>query len=103
MASASEFGDEFIKTIDSKDPGCALLKIEEFKKNMKDPTIGAEYVAWISEPSNLTKLHNSLIDNLQIPPRLLSIKRAQMPRARKVALLVQAMELAIRRVHNLGN
>lgn len=66
-----------------------------------DPTVGADYVTWISEPANLTRVHKALAEDLSVPPRAMAIKRVLMSRPQRASLLVQAMEIAIKRVHGL--
>jgi hypothetical protein len=65
---------------------------------MKDVTVGADYVVWITEPANLTRLHKALAEDMNIPPRALAIKRVSMSRTQKAVLLIQAMEIAVRRL-----
>jgi hypothetical protein len=70
---------------------------------MKDTTVGADYVAWISEPVNLTRVHKALAEDLDVPPRAMLIKRILMSRTQKAVLLTQAMEIAIKRVHKFDS
>jgi hypothetical protein len=99
--SVSEFSSKLTETIKSKDASASLLLIQQFKELMKDPSVGSEYVIWITEPGNLSSLHRILIENLNIHPRLLAIKRVSSSRTLKAVLLVQAVELAIKKVHSL--
>jgi len=99
--SATEFGEALILTINSKDAQKSYTQVQQFRENMKDVTVGADYVLWISEPANLTKVHKALADDLGVPPRAMAIKRVLMSRTQRAVLLVQAMEIAIRRVHQL--
>ena len=99
--SAAEFGEELISIINSKDAQKSYAKVQQFKENMKDVTVGADFVLWISEPANLTKVHKALADDLGVPPRAMAIKRVLMSRTQRAVLLTQAMEIAIKRVHQL--
>jgi len=99
--SATEFGEALILTINSKDALKSMTQVQQFKENMRDATVGADYVIWISEPANLTRVHKALADDLDVPPRAMAIKRILMSRTQRAVLLVQAMEIAIRRVHQL--
>jgi hypothetical protein len=101
MATAGETGELLLETIKSKDVQKSMTQVQQFIAFMKDQTVGADYVAWISEPVNLTRVHKALADDLGVPPRAMAIKRMQMTRTRKAYMLVQAMEIAIRRVHQL--
>lgn len=101
MASASEFGIQLLETIKSKDVQKSYTIIQQFKENMKDQTVGADYVTWISEPANLTRVHQALAEDLEVPPRVMAIKRVLMSRPQRAFLLVQAMELGIKKVHKL--
>lgn len=100
-ATASEFGDQLLSIISSKDAQASMAKVQQFRENMRDTTVGADFVNWITEPANLTRVHKALADDLKVPPRAMAIKRVLMSRTQKAVLLVQAMELAIKRVHNL--
>lgn len=101
IVTVSEFAEELLSVISSKDAQQSLAKVQQFRENMKDTTVGADFVTWITEPVNLTRVHKALADDLKVPPRAMAIKRVLMSRTQKAVLLVQAMELAIKRVHNL--
>lgn len=99
--SSIDFGNELIETIKSKDARQSLSKIQQFREYMRDPTVGADFVIWITEPANLTLVHKALADDLGVPPRVLAIKRMLTSRTQKAVLLIQAMELGIKKVHKL--
>jgi hypothetical protein len=99
--TANEFGEALIQTIQSKDALKSMTQVQQFKENMKDVTVGADYVIWISEPANLTRVQKALADDLGVPPRAMMIKRVLMSRTQRAVLLVQAMEIAIKRVYQL--
>ena len=99
--AAGEFGEALLETIKSKDALKSMTTIQQFKDSMRDAAVGADYVTWISEPVNLTRVHQALAEDLGVPPRAMAIKRVLMSRTQRAVLLVQAMELAIKRVHQL--
>jgi hypothetical protein len=99
--TANESGELLLETIKSKDALKSYTQVQQFKDKMKDVTVGADYVMWISEPVNLTRVHKALAEDLDVPPRAMVIKRMSLNRTQKAVLLVQAMEGAIKRVHNL--
>ena len=101
MMTAKEFGELLLETIKNKDVLKSITQVQQFKANMRDVTVGADYVTWISEPVNLTRVHKALAEDLGVPPRAMAIKRVLMSRTQKAVLLVQAMEIAIKRVHHL--
>lgn len=102
MNTMSEnIGDALIIAIASEDAPTALLAIQQFKDNMKNVTIGAAHVMWITEPINLNTVHTALGDHLGIPRKLLAIRRALMNRTQRAVLLMQAVELSVKRVHKL--
>ena len=101
ISSANEFGELLLETIKSKDALKSMAQVQQFKENMRDMEEGANYVLYILEPKNLTRLHNALINHLDISPRALKIKRSLMSRTQKAVLLIRAMEIAIRRTHSL--
>ena len=94
-------GSLLLESIKSKDAQQALTHVQLFKDKMRDTTVGADYVMWITEPVNLTSVHKALAEDLNVPPRLLAIRRSTMNRTQKAVLLVQAIELAVKRVHSL--
>jgi hypothetical protein len=97
----NDTGTLLLETIKSKDAQQALTQVQLFKEKMRDTTVGADYVMWITEPVNLTSVHKALAEDLSVPPRLLAIRRSLMNRTQKAVLLVQAIELALKRVHSL--
>ena len=101
MINASEAGELLLETIKSKDVLKSLTQVQQFKAMMRDVTVGADYVIWISEPVNLTRVHVALAEDLGVPPRAMAIKRVLMSRTSRAVLLTQAMEIAIKRVHKL--
>ena len=99
--TSSDIGIPLLQAINSKDAQKSHDEIERFKEKMRDVTVGANYVLWITEPANLTLVHKALAEDLQVPPRLLAIKRVAMSRTQRAALLMQAIGQAIKRVHSL--
>ncbi len=99
--TANSFGEALLETIKSKDALKSYTEVQQFKEKMRDVAVGTDFVVWISEPVNLTRVHKALAEDLGVPPRALAIKRVLMSRTQKAVLLVQAMELAIKRVHKL--
>jgi len=99
--SATEFGETLLSAAISKDAQKFITTIQQYNDSMRDVTVGADYVNWISEPVNLTRVHKALADDLGVPPRAMAIKRILMSRTQRAVLLVRAMELAVKRVHGL--
>lgn len=99
--TAIEFGQELLDTIKSKDAQKSVSMIQQFREGMKDTSVGADYVLWITEPVNLTSVHKALADDLGVPPKLLAIRRAVMSRTQKAAMLILAIENGIKRIHSL--
>jgi len=101
MMTATESGELLLEIIKSKDVLKAYTQVQQFRENMRNTTVGADYVLWISEPANLTRVQKALTEDLGVPPRVMAIKRVLMSRTQKAVLLVQAMEMAIKKVHGL--
>lgn len=101
MTMTDDIGTPLLAAINLKDTVATMVEILKFKANMRNPEIGASFVIWITEPVNLTNIHKALIENLNIPPRLLAIKRSAISRTQKSVLLFQAIENAVKRVHGL--
>ena len=102
MTTAIETGEKLLETIRSKDAQQSASVIRQYRESMKDTTVGGDYVAWITEPANLTRVHKALAEDLNVPPRAMAIKRIAMTRPQRANLLMQAMENAINRVHGLN-
>lgn len=99
--SAIDSGEILLEAALSKDAQKFITQVQQFKAAMRDTTVGADYVAWITEPVNLTRVHKALAENLNVPPRALAIRRVLMSRTQKAVLLTQAMEIAVKRVYSL--
>jgi hypothetical protein len=97
----ANIGSPLIEAINSKDAQRFMTEIQQFKAKMRDVTVGADYVLWITEPVNLTMVQKAIAEDLGVPPRAMAIKRLLMSRTQKAVLLVQAMELAVKKVHKL--
>jgi hypothetical protein len=69
-------GESLIESIKSKDAQRALSAITQYRDSMKTPAIGADYVMWLTEPVNLTSVHKALAEDLNVPPKLLAIRRS---------------------------
>lgn len=101
MSPAIEFGKELLETIKSKDVQQTISKVQQYRECMRDASVGAEYVLWITEPVNLTSVHKALAEDLGVPPKVLAIRRGLMSRTQKAVLLIQAIEMGIKKVHKL--
>lgn len=101
MKTAKEAGELLLETIKSKDAQKSVTQVQQYRESMKDTTVGADYVTWISEPVNLTRVQQALAEDLGVPPRAMAIKRVLMSRPQRASLLTQAMEIAIKRVYGL--
>lgn len=86
---------------DSKDPKKLLTALTDFDLATRDVENGVNYVAWLSNPVNITSLHRNLMNNFSVQPRLLAIRRGNYTRTRRAVLMLHAMINAIRRTHNL--
>lgn len=99
--TANESGELLLEVIKGKDAQRVLTQVQQFRDGMKDTTVGADYVVWITEPANLTRVHKALAEDLEVPHRVLAIRRVLMSRTQKAVSLVTAMEMAIKKVHKL--
>lgn len=99
--SAIDSGASLLDAIRTKDPMIATTAIQEYRNGMKDTSLGADYVVWITEPANLMLVQKTITESLEVPQRVMAIRRAQMSRTQKAVSLIQAMEMAIKKVHKL--
>lgn len=101
MTAIINAGEGLIGSLESSDPAAVLESLAAFKLGMRTPEVGVDFINWISNPKNLTQVHELLSSRLGIPPRLLAIRRINTSRGQRTMLLLQAMEIAIKKVHNL--
>jgi hypothetical protein len=97
----SNIGESLMVAIKSKDAKLTLNEVQQYDAKMRDTTVGNDYIAWISEPVNLTKVHNALAEDLNVPPRLLSMRRQLMSRTQRAVMFIKVIEAAVKRVHTL--
>ena len=95
----TNIGQDLLDAIRSKDAQQAKTQVQQFSANMRNPTVGADYVIWITEPVNLTEVHKALAEDLDVPPRLLAIRRKLMSRAQRAMILMLAIEKALGRLY----
>ncbi len=91
-------GDELLAAIKSKDVQKAITAVQQYHASMRDATVGHDYVNWLSEPANLTLVHQALAEDLNVPPRLLAIRRQLMSRTQRAVLLISAIDRALARI-----
>lgn len=101
MTTNNELGTRMLVTAESGDAAAFLVALGDFKDALQTPGSGSEYVNWLSNPANLTKLHLAISTNLNVPPRLLAIKRLSVSRGQKCMMMLRAMEISVRKIHNL--
>lgn len=99
--TASELGNSLLASIQEKNAADVLDKVRQFRDCMKDSSTGASFVVWITDPANLLRVHTALSKELNIPTKLLAIKRMPITRTQRAMLFTQAMELGIKKVHLL--
>lgn len=97
----SDMGVHLLNVIETASPEEALVAIGQYKAGMMDPLSGAHLVGWVSIPANLMELQSKMEQFQGVPRKLMSIKRTNATRVRRALLMVQAMELALKKVHNL--
>ena len=101
IAMNTEPGAELLAAAQSGVPTVFLEKLSAYRNGVRDPSTGAGFVAWISTPVNLTQVHTALVNSMGVPQRALAIRRLNVTRGQKVMMLPQAMEIAVKRTHNL--
>ncbi len=97
--NSNNIGQDLLAAIKSKDVQETKTQVQQFNDNMRNPDTGADWVIWLTEPANLTEVHKALVADLDIPPRLLAIRRRLMSRAQRAMILMLAIEKALGRVY----
>lgn len=62
-----------------------------------------EHINWITDPVNITGLHQSLITNMEIPHRLLLLKNRVANKHRRAIMFVKIMHNAVSRIKEVRN
>ena len=70
---------------------CILVLKEQVKAN-------AELIKTLTEPTVIRRLHEMLVEHLEVPPKLLLLGKRVPNRHRRAILFVQTMENGVRRV-----
>lgn len=73
----------------------ALLELEHLVMN------DVEYINWVTDPVNITGLHQSLITNMDIPHRLLLLKNRVPNKHRRAIMFVKIMYNAVKRIQEV--
>ena len=94
-------GTALLAAARSGDPSKFIDELTAYRNGVRNPETGSQLVGWVSTPSNLTQLHNALAEHMGVPHRAMAIRRLNVTRGQKVMMLLQAMEIAVRRTHNL--
>ena len=94
-------GTALLAAARSGDPSKFIDELTAYRNGVRNPETGSQLVGWVSTPSNLTQLHNALAEHMGVPHRAMAIRRLNVTRGQKVMMLLQAMEIAVRRTHKL--
>lgn len=86
--------DGLINALTSKDLQTSLDRLIELNELVRT---NAETAKWLTEPQNITNLHNLIVNNFNISPRLLMLKNRTPNRGLRAVLFAKSMENAIRR------
>jgi hypothetical protein len=81
--------------IEDGDAERTLMLVGELKKSLATTP---EAVRWVTEPNNLTALHDMLVEHLDVPQKVMRVKERSENRARRAHMFVEAMEHGIKRV-----
>jgi 2-phospho-L-lactate guanylyltransferase (CobY/MobA/RfbA family) len=84
-------------TIEAKDINKTLMLVVHLKEKIKSDAVA---VKWLSEPANLKRLHDALIEHLDIPQKVMLIKGRFPHRQQRALLFIEAIEGGIRKVIN---
>lgn|SRR5574337_1159900 len=71
--------------------------LEDYTLTVSDKDSGAKAIEWITIPENLTKIHNKLMSEFNIPQKALLIRRGKYTRGLRAILLLKAMKVALER------
>lgn len=95
MIPIDELADELLAAISEKDVAESLQLIQQIKVGIGT---NAEYIVWITTPSNLSLIQSALTEHLGIPQKAMMIKpRPGSSRGLRASFFLQAMENSLKR------
>ena len=94
MINIDTLGTKLVEAIESKDK----VRINAIISMMEDCLPDPIAVKWITEPVNISNIHNKLVEHMGVHPKLLMLKTRVPNRNRRAGLFVQVLKNAMTRV-----
>lgn len=83
------------EAIEAKDKVKTLGLVLQLKEQVRSDPVA---VKWIADPTNLKKIHDALVEHLDVPPKAMMIKHRIPHRQRRALLFVEGIENGVRRI-----
>jgi len=96
MSNIETVTGRLLDAIDAKDVKAARAIVDDELAVMVIDD--RDTINWIAQPVNLTKLHNSLMDNLGIPRKMLMLRNRVPSTHRRSIMFVKAISNALKRL-----
>lgn len=93
--SIETVSDMLNEAIKDKDAHKTLLIVLQLKEMIRTDPVA---VKWVVDPTNIKNLHDSLIENLEVPAKMMMLKGRIPHRQKRAHLFVDAIENGIRKV-----
>ena len=97
--TGEELKTVFIEQLDSAMQAGDIVAVETALNSIIEQ-IGhsPEYMKWVTEPVNITKLHQDLIDKYGVPPRAMMLRHRVTNRHQRAVMFLKAMLNGVKRI-----
>lgn len=96
MSKIEDLTDRIFAAIDKRDIKTVRQLVDE---ELADLVVNdRETINWIAQPVNLTKLHNELMEKLDVPRNLLMLRHRVPSTHRRSVMFVKAISNGLKRV-----
>lgn len=91
--------DETLTILNESIEGGDVELTTEILEDLLQEALSNQYLAkWITEPANITKLHEDLVEHLGVHPRTMQLKDRIPHRQRRAVFFLKAMVNGVKRV-----
>lgn len=86
---------KLFEAIEEKNAHRTLAFVLELKESVRTDPVA---VKWIADPTNLKRVHDALVEHLDVPPKAMMIKNRIPHRQRRALMFVEGIENGVRRI-----
>lgn len=92
--------ERFTTAIENKDIEEAQLALEYALENIGG---SLEFIKWVTEPPNVTKMHEDLVSTFGVHPRSMMLRHRVDHRSQRAVMFVKAMLNGVNRTQKFNN